>query len=360
MGADVQNKMGALVQQWDGFLGKVDGRVQAVIAEADAGLDQLIAQHAMDHGPMGAAFAALQSRFHGLSTKLSDAWEKIDEEIDEIGEDDDLSSADWDAISNARDAMCDKYVKLTDDLELHHYTIEMKKNADWARRLRALAEQEMATGVPCSQCGTPMQVENLDSGGSQKCGSCGAVNNVLPGAASALFYRGLGAHALAQEQSWNHWLAERTAKAEFDKKRHPTAYDHWAYLKAAHDYWTAYHQAGLAVYPKFVQDVASSVDAKMKHYRAWDQELDKQKRELFGNIVEASSKGDVAGLDAIVGNLPHFADFDECIECLVERRHYPAGQHLLGKKYDMDGEDDPKPQWIARELAEMKKFLGSD
>jgi hypothetical protein len=58
-----------------------------------------------------------------------------------------------------------------------------------------------------------------------------------------------------------------------------------------------------------------------------------------------------------VGSLPHFLDLDECIECLVERKHYPAAKHLFGIKYDQDGEDDPKQQWIARELAEMKKFL---
>ncbi|RLB55393.1 MAG: hypothetical protein DRJ42_06335 [Deltaproteobacteria bacterium] len=360
MGSDVQNKMNALAQKWDGFLGKVEGRVQAVIAETNEGLDQLIAQHAIDHGPMGAAFGALKARFHGLSSKVGDAWAKIDGEIDEVRGDDGFTSADYGAVSAVRDAMHDKYSKMIDDLALHREHIEMSKNADWARRLQLLAQEEAGKGVPCSQCGTPMLVENLDCGGPQKCGSCGAVNNVLPEAASALFYRGTGVRALANEQCWQYVLAERDAKAQFDRKRHPTAYDHRAYLKAAHEKFTAYYQAGVAIYPKFTDDVTAAVEAKMKHYSAWDREVDKQKRELFGRIVEASSTGDVAGLDALVGNLPNFVGFDECIECLVERRHYPAAEYLFGKKYSMKGEGVAKARWVVSKLAEMKRFLGSD
>lgn len=357
MRPEVQNKVNEVVQKWDGFLAKVGGRVQEVINEADAGLDQLIAAHALDYGPMGAAFTALQSRFHGLGTKVGDAWDKIDAEIDEVTELDDLTDAEWELISTSRDAMHAKYRKMSDDIELHHYTIEMKKSADWARHLRELAKEEIARGVPCSQCGSPIQLEVLHSASQQNCGSCGAVNEVTPGAAAASFYQGLGAHSLAQEQVWHLWLAERQAQEELNNRRHPTEYDRWVVKKASHDYYTAYYQAGLQVYPGFTKDVAKAVEAKLKHYDAWDQDVDKTKRELLGKLVEASGAGNVDGVNQIVGNLPHYLDLDECIECLVERGHYPAAKHLFGVKYDQDGEDDPKAAWIARELAEMKKFL---
>jgi hypothetical protein len=309
---------------------------------------------------MGAAFTAIQARFNGLGTKVSEAWEKIDNELDEVTELDDLTEAEWEAISGARDSMGDKYRKMRDEIELHHYTIEMKKSADWARHLRQIAQEEIARGVPCAQCGASIKLEVLHSASQQNCASCGSVNEVMPGAAAASFYQGLGAHSLAQETSWNLWLAERKAKEELDARRHPTAYDHWVYLKAAHEYWTGYFQAGLAVYPKFTQDVAQAVEAKMKHYTSWDQEVDKQKRELLGKVVEASGNGDVNALNQIVGALPHFVSLDDCIECLVERRHFPAAKHLFGIKYDQDGEDDPKQQWITRELSEMRKFLSAD
>ncbi len=357
MRPEVQNKVNEVVQKWDGFLGKVNARVNEVIAEAEAGIDQLMEQHAQDYGPMGAAFTAIQTRFHGLDRKVDDAYSKVSEEIDELTELDDLTSEEWALISGARDSMSEKCRQMRDHIDLSHYTIEMKKSADWARRLQQIAQEEIARGVPCSQCGAKISIENLTTSTQQKCASCGAVNEVTPGMAAASFYHGNGAHALAQEQVWNLWLAERNAERELKDKRHATAYDQWVYHKAAHDYWTAYYQAGVAVYPGFTKDVAAAVEAKMKHYTAWDQEVDKQKRDLLGKLVEASANGDVNTVNQIVGSLPHFLSLDDCIECLVERKHYPAAKHLFGIKYTQDGEDDPKEQWIARELEEMKRFL---
>jgi uncharacterized protein YoxC len=359
MSPRVQQQVAAIMQKWDGFLSKVEARVQEVIVEANTGLDQLIAQHAQDHGPMGAAFSAVQARFNGLGTKVSESWEKIDQEISELWDQDDLSSGDVEGIANARDAMVAKERKMLDDIDLHHYRIEMQKNADWSRRLRQIAEQEISRGIPCSHCGAPLHVQEFTQASQVTCGACHAVNDVMPGSATALFYQGLGAHSLAHEAAWNEWLAEREAKARLDAFRHPTAYDRWVYLNAAHGYYTKYYQEGLKIHPGFTKDVAAAVDAKMKHYTAWDQPIDQQAREFFGNLVEASSKGDQATLKQMATNPPHHIDLDGCIECLVERHHFPAAAFLLGIKYDKDGEDDPKQQWIAKELADMRKFLGA-
>lgn len=357
MRSEVQNKVSELSGKWTGFLGKVDARVKDVLAEANEGLDMLIAQHATDHGPMGAAFSALQARFHGLGQKVSDSWDKIDEEIDEITELDDLSEQEYELIYGARDQMRDAYDRMVDALELHHSEVEMQKNADWARRLRAIAEEELKVELSCARCGAPYLTQDAAGASQQKCPSCGAVNEVMPGMAAGLFYRGIGAHALAQEQAWQKWLGERSAKAAFDARRHPTAYDLWVYHQAARDYWTAYYTAGKQIYPKFTEDVALAVEAKMKHYSAWDQDVEVQKRELFGRLVDASGKGDAAAVNQLIGSLPHHVDLDECIEALVERRHFPAAKHLLGIKYDQEGEDEPKGQWIAQELAETRKLV---
>ena len=139
--------------------------------------------------------------------------------------------------------------------------------------------------------------------------------------------------------------------------RHPTEYDRWVLKKASHDYWTGYYQAGLEVYPKFTKDVAEAVAAKLKHMETYDQDVDKMKRELLGKLVEASSANNVDGVNQIVGSLPHFLDLNDCIQCLVERKHDAAAKHLFGIQYDQDGEDDPKAAWIARELAEMRKMI---
>jgi hypothetical protein len=357
MNPQVKQQADAIAAKWDGFLGKVQGRVQEVIDEANQGLDQLIAQHAKDHGPMGAAFSAIQARFRGLGTKVDEAWSKIDSELDEVRDQDDLAADDYAYVSDVFDRMCDKHRKMNDDLDLHHYTIEMKKNADWARRLRDIAMEELQRPVPCSQCGQPLQAQSFHQSTQIQCPASHSLNDIMPGSAAAMFYQGLGAHSLAAEASWNAWLAERAAKDKLDKFRHPTEYDRWVYHQAARTYWTEYYQRGLEVYPAFTKDVGAAVEAKMKHYSAWDQPVDAQKRELLGRIIDASSKNDAGTLQQIVSSLPHFISLDDCIECLVERKHFPAAEFLFGIKHQRDQEDEPKARWVAKELAEMRKFL---
>ncbi len=357
MNPQVKQQCDAIAAKWDGFLAKVGGRVQEVTVEANEGLDQLIAQHAKDHGPMGAAFSALQARFRGLSDKVDEAWSKIDAELDEVRDQDDLGAEAYSYINDVFDSMIAKHRKMNDDIELSHYTIEMKKNADWARHLREIALSELARPIPCSQCGQPLRVEGFAQASQVQCPACSSLNDVMPGSAAALFYQGLGAHALAQEASWGLWLAEREAKRAMDAFRHATEYDRWVYHQAARTYWTHYYQEGLKVYPAFTKDIGAAVEAKMKHYTAWDQPIDAQKRELLGRVVDASSKNDSATMQQIVSSLPHFMRIDDCIECLVERKHFPAAEFLFGIKHAQDREDEPKARWVARELAEMRKFL---
>lgn len=359
MTARVQPMLKPIVDRWDGFAAKVQQRIDEATQEANEGLDGLIAQYATDHGPMGAAFGALQARFRGLGQKIDEAYEKIDQEVDQIADRDDLDSADVELISATRDALIAKRRAMRDDLELRHATIEMKKNADWARRLRQLAQTEVQSSVPCSNCGAPISPSDPSKASQVKCGSCHAINEVMLGTAAALFYQGLGAHALACETAWPEWLAHREADARLKAFRHATAYDFWVMLEAAKAYWTAYYQAGLAIYPGFTAEVplAQAADAKLKHYTAYKQPVDKQKEELLGQVVEASAKGDAAAMQRVVASLPHFVSLDDCLECLVERQHYPAAQFLFGIKFDKDGEDGNKQKWIAEQLADMRKFL---
>jgi len=352
-------KVDPLLQRWEGFKGKIAERVEAVRAEADAGLDQLIAQHATDHGPMGAAFSQLQARFNGLTTKLDEAYESFEEKLDEAADDieDDLDANDWDQLSGLQSALHADKTALYDKIELTYEHLQMEKNAEWARRLRALAEQEIAAGAKCSSCGAPTPVETPWTATQVKCSSCGALNDVQPGMAAGLFYQGLGAHALAQEASWDLWVAERAAKTAFDARRCPTAYDHWLYLDTARKYYTAYYEAGLKVYPAFTQDVGAAVEAKMKHYTAWDQPVDQQAREFYGQLVDCANKGDAEGMKRLVASKPHHVDFDDCGYALVERNLIDAAKFLYGLQYAAEGETDPQAMYVAEKLKDARSTL---
>ncbi len=348
-----------LAQRWSGFLEKLQARVNEVKAEADAGLDQLIAAHATDHGPMGAAFTAVQVRFNGLTSKLSDAWDKMDESIDEALEelDDDVKPSDWEAYAKWRSALVNAQRALSDDISLSYEYLQMKKNADWARRLKQLAEQEQQSGAKCSSCGGPVPIQTPWQAEKSACSHCSVMNDVVPGLSAGLFYQGIGAHALAHEAAWDHWMAEWKAKDAFDKRRCPTAYDHWVYIEAAKAYYTTYYQAGLQVNAGFVSDVATAVAAKMKHYSAWDQAIDQQNRAFMGQVVDAANKGDAEGMKALISQRPHHVDLDDIGYALVERDLIDAAKFFFGLKYDLEDEDDPKGAWIAEQIKDTISTL---
>ena len=79
-----QQELQPLMVRWAPFVQKVNTRVDDVIAEANEGMDGLIATHATDFGPMGAAFGALQARFRGIEKKVGEAAEQIEQLVWEL------------------------------------------------------------------------------------------------------------------------------------------------------------------------------------------------------------------------------------------------------------------------------------
>ena len=354
---EIRSRVEPVVTKWTGFAQKLEARIGEVLAEADAGLDALIAQHATDHGPMGAAFSAVQARFQGLHPKLDDAFEKIEEQYDEAVEDADLNEQDLRAVYDVRDELIRQRQRLADSLELAYEDLQKRKNADWARRLQQLAEQERQKGIACSQCGGPMQVEVYWQSSQVPCGHCSAVNDVSPGLAAGLFYQGLGVHALAHEAAWTEWMAERQARERFHAYRHQTQPDFDAYLNAARAYWTKYYQVGKQLYPALCDDVGQAVEAKLRHYTAWDPHIDRIQRDFFAQLVAAARAGDFDTVRRLASGAPGGIDHTECAECLAERGLVDGTIAVLDAQYDAADEDEPRSQWIAEQLAEIRRTV---
>ncbi len=345
--------------KWPGFVQSFNARVQEVVAEAEAGLDQLIEQHALDPGPMGAAFSALQSRFHGLSTKMEEASSKIEDMLWEILFRDDISPQDSGVLSQLYDDICRQQREQEVALEMTYESLQTRKNAQWARQLFQHAQQEVGKGMTCSNCGSPFTLKVTWQATNETCPHCDAVNSVSPGMASYSYY-GQGVHALAHEQAFGHWQAEYRAKETFDKFRHPTAYDHWQYLQAARTYWTKYYEATQQMHPGFVAtfgSVETAAEAKLKHYTAHDPAVDQQHRDFFGQMVDAARRQDAAALQQILSTMPDGVDLDECAEAAVERQDQQAARLILNLKYDMEDEDEPREAWIQEHLRDAMETV---
>jgi hypothetical protein len=354
-----QQELQPLMVRWAPFVQKVNTRVNDVIAEANEGMDGLIAAHATDFGPMGAAFGALQARFNGIGTKVSEASEQVEQLVWEIMFRDGLSPQDSQVLGQIHTQINREEQYLRDQVEMRYQELNMRKSADWSRALHKLAEGEMQRELNCSQCGSPFQVKVWWKSSNETCPHCNAVNSLSPGMATVTYY-GQGSHTLSHEAAWAAWQAEQQAQAAYDRLRHPTAYDFEQKLSSSNAYWTAYYQHYQQMHPGFADahgSIEAAVEAKMKHHTEYDQPIEKQNRDFMGHMMHAAGQGNAQQVQQMAGALPDGIDLDDCAEAAVERHNTQAATLILNVRYDLEDEDEPRAEWIQEQLKEMYERL---
>lgn len=356
---ELQQQVQPLLDRWSAFMNKVFGRVQEVLAEANGGLDQLIAEHATDHQPMGAAMNALKARFDGIGTKVDEGWEKCDELLDQVMDQDDLPEAELEALGEIWDQLSQQHSYTLEQVELQYYFLEMSKNAQWARKLLDLAFEEIQKPLRCSQCGADFPNPVYWQASTVNCPFCQAVNDVQPGMAAGLFYQGLGVHALSHEGAWNEWMAEQAADKAYKGKRHGSEADFQGWLAAARVYYTKYYEVTQSVNPGFEGPIEQAVEAKLKHYTAHDLPAEQNRRAFFQQLLDTAANGDPNALGSMVQQLPGDIDLDECGECLVEHGQRQGALVVLQVQHREEGEDEPFGPWSMSKLQEIAKTVSS-
>lgn len=348
--------MSALRDRWQGFQQKFVGRVEAILTEANAGLDQLIAQYTTDPGPLGAAFATLQSRFHSLGTKLDEAWETLDSEIDEVTDADDISDTDTQIIEQLWHQWSAQHANLQFDLEDKYGTFETRKQADWARGLYSLARTEIDRGAICNTCGGPLEVKTYWQASNIDCPHCSSVSGYQPGNAAGLYFQGGGAHNIAQEQALPQWSAEQRAERVFNRYRFATTADHDAYLQAAYAHHLKYYAALRDIHPGSPGALTTpeqAASAKLKHYTAFDHADEAGKRGYLAKLVEVSRASGGAGIGELLASAPVGISLNDCAFCLLEHGESRGAEVALHAQYTADGEDDPWEQWVREQLSDI-------
>lgn len=355
----LQHELAPLLSRWAPFVQKVTTRVNDVVAEANEGMAGLIAEHATDFGPMGAAFSVLQARFNGIQDKVKTAAEQIEQAVWEMLFRDGLSSQDSQVLSHIHTMITREEQQLRDQVEMRYEELNTKTSADWARALQRLAESEMQQQMPCSQCGSGFEVQVWWKASNQTCPYCNAVNSLQPGAAPVVYF-GQGAHALSHEAAWGAWQQEQQTKAAYDRLRHPTAYDHWMWLEAARGYWRAYYTHYRSIHPGFDAShggIEQAVEAKLKHYTAHDPPVEQQKRDFMGHMLNAASQGNAQQVQQMAHALPQGIDLEECAEAAVERHDLQAATLILNVRYDVEGEGEPRQTWVQEQLRELQETV---
>ncbi|MBI2392705.1 MAG: hypothetical protein HYV09_24175 [Deltaproteobacteria bacterium] len=345
----------AVKTKWDGFVPKIDARVQEVLAEADAGLDELIALHGNDPGPMGAAFSALQVRFRGLGQKLDEAWEKIDGELDQVRDDAD-SARDHEALGHLWAELRASYAQAKERIDLAYEGIYTRKNAAWGRALWSQAQRDSQQPVACVKCGAAIQQTVFHQSSNLTCAHCGAVNQLHPGMAAGLLFQGQGLHALAHEQAWNEWLAMHRAEQAYNGHRVPITRDRDALLAAARAYWTRYYVAFQQMHPGFAEafgSVQQAVDARLAQHSAWDAPVEVQRRAQYQAVVDAAATGDRGAIQRAVAG----ADLDDAVRCVFEHGDARGTMILLELQHRAEQEDEPLVRWSGEQIARMSRDL---
>lgn len=351
----LKTRTAAVIQKWEGFLGKVGARVDEAVQEADVGLNEIIAAHTTDPGPLGAAFSALQARFRGLQTKVTEAWEKIDGELDAIRND--AEGKDIEFMSRIWSQMSKSHRDWRYDIDLKYERLTIQKEADLARALQQQGEQEKATMVKCHHCGAPLKVDTWWQASNVTCGACKAVNSVSPGPGIVYFYMGNGAHALVRERTQDAVFAHMHAERAYKALRIPTESDYQRYIAAARAMYAAYYQTMAATNPAFSADVNEQIEAKMSHYSHYDSGSDKKARAANERMLQLAIAGDRAGLAAHVAASK--LDLGECLYAAAERGQAGARDVLLELQYAADGDGDPKGPWLAEQKRELDNWVAT-
>ena len=357
----LQQKVQPTLQRWEAFVAKVNQRVSDVMQEAQVGLDQLIATHATDAGPMGTALGAVQARFRGIDDKVDTAWEQVEElleePLEEILDEDDLPQDDFDAVYGLQERLRGEYDNLREHIENQYAWLEMRNQAAWARRLYELVHEEAQKGLNCSQCGGSIENTTFWMASNITCPNCQSVNSVQPGMAAGLFYQGIGLHALSHEQGWNEWLAEQSAKKAYDNRRHQTAGDHSRWLDAARVYWSKYYETTKSMNPGFTQEVTEAVDNRIAQYTSFEPPLSAMQRDFFEKVCAAAAARDQAALQAALQDIPTGVDVEEATECVYEHGDRDGAILLLQHRHTTEGDGDRKGPWIREQLKEIAETL---
>jgi len=344
------------VNRYETFEGKVAGRAAEVEQEAGEGLDELIQMNPLDPNAISAGFNAVKNRFDGLGTKVEQAMEKLEEEWEEATGDLDLEGEELSALYGTWYGMVNKSRLFMNRLEHWHEKVEAKKNADWARILYKLAEEECQKPRACPSCGAPIDIDIKHAHSAIRCPHCDSVNEMDIGMATGLYYQGNGVHSLAHEKVLDKWMGIHDAEYRFNEFRHPTNEDRARHLDAARTYWTAYYQEFQKLHPGFKQTIEEAVAGRMGFYDQYDNPDDQQQRAYYSQLLGLVASGD---LGAVRDHMEGFDDRDEVPSAVLEHGDREGTVLTLQALYELDDEDEDRDEWIMEKLKDLDEELAN-
>ncbi len=356
----IEDRIKAIQARWDAFAPKVRARVVEVLAEADAGFDELIATEALDPAPLASALGELEARMRGLVKKVDDAWEKIDPELDAAMEEADGPQVQ--RVAKLRNELLRKRIALAEGVARAGRELSVRKAAEGARALLTLARAEMEKaggGRKCSACGAPLEPATLTEPSTVACAHCRAFNDVHPGPATALFYGGAALHALAEESALPEEERRDAEERRFRGLRHPTLADQRRYEGACLAYWRAYAKTFVALTPGSTPGQVEELAQARLGYLRLDLQRDAPFRAALDRALRCASAGDRAGVERALADGDARFGLEELLIGAHEHADRKAVELLLDMLHRQEAADEPAAEWKAEKLAELDRDLAA-
>ncbi len=240
-----------VITRWNGFLKKVEERMQAILAEADAGFDQVIAYGVTDLTGLTGAVTAFEARMNSLGQKVNDASTKLTDEDFEL----------------PFDEMIERGELLQLEIEIATHEMSVTKRAKAARLLKELVDQERDQPHKCSNCSSLLEITVTHAPSSPACKFCGAVNQVQPSMTVSNYYYGGSIDALAAEAALAEWRAMMEEEHRYLNLRTPSPAEEKKRRDAAETYHRAYHTAFARLHPdRSADQIEAEVKGAMSHF----------------------------------------------------------------------------------------------
>lgn len=305
-----------ILQRWETFIEKLNTRYSEVLAEANAGFDEIIQLNAIEPAALGGAFGAFEGRVHGLRDKIGQAWDKIEQELDNVLDDLD-EPEDREPIYPIRDRERSRARTLERQIEDQAAVLQIHKAADAARALGEAAQKETKKTITCSHCKAELAVPTPYKAISITCAHCQSVNSYSPGTLMAMYYQGGALHNLAKEAAKDAWLAQHHAEQLFKSIRLPTEEDVARYEAAVLAYAHQYTQAMGTLHPEWNADQsAKEIQVSRGRFANSFQPIDRALHQARSKALALATAGDRSAAVSLMQTQPNPGAFaEECAEC---------------------------------------------
>lgn len=245
-----------IVQRFEAFLKKIEGRYQEVLAEADAGFADLIATDPTDTITYGNAMTGIHHRILGLGQLLDDTYR------DQISP----------QLTPEEDSRCiDRRVAFREWLDADWERRKLTYETNIYRALWPRVQPLLQKGVPCTNCGRELRLQNPLMTEAITCPGCRTVNQVGPDPVVSAYFGG-APHAFAQAAAH----PKREAVNAQRKRAHEwRRVREWAdepieslleWEKLERDYWTTYYTTHASISPMSERDRAEYIESRMRPF----------------------------------------------------------------------------------------------